>query len=517
MKSPQVQLANIALIIVLIAGVFFRLYNLTHKAFWLDEAHTAASMAGTDYGKQDFFPAGKPIEAGKILSSYQQLNRRSGLSGMIDALAHEPVQHAPFFYILLYAWLSAIGSSLLTMRLLPALISLLQLPATYWFCLELWGTPAIAALAMALMALSPLEVVYAQQAREYSLYVVAVLLACASFLKAMRLQTLKLWGLYCGCLILALNTSLLTMFSVFAHFVYILIRKRAGAAKTLLRFLGSLSIALCTCLPWLTFYGQHLDVEMGIKSSPQNMPYFDLFKSWCLNFSCSFFDVGHYDFRSVQVLTAIVLLIEVCALFVVWLRSKRTAAFLLIIIAMNVLPVIAHDIIFPTQRSAQVRYQLPAMIAILVGVAYAIKASTLDKVIWRRNATLLLATCLIFSELVSCIANSQATLWRTQTYKLHDLIKVANVLNQDNGTVLLVSDMHDLLNQIQFLCLSHQLRPQTWLELVAKPGLPTLPEGTSHFFLYNVSPELKSYLASSGRYTLNTVDGMDYLVRVDPK
>lgn len=517
MKSPVNQLAKIALVIVLIAGVFFRFYNLTHKAFWLDEAKTAVAMAGVDYIKQDFFPAGKPVEAGEIRSSFQQLNPHHSLSDTIDALAHSPMQHAPLFYILLYAWLNIFGSSVLTMRLLPALFGLLQMPATYWFCLELWGLPGIAALGMALVALSPLEVVYAQQAREYSLFVVAILLASASFLRAMRLQTLKAWAFYCLCLILALNTSLLTLLSVIAHFVYILTRKGAGAGKSLLPFLGALSIALCTCLPWLAFYGQHLNLELSIKNSPHHMTHFALFKSWCLNFSCNFFDVGNYGFRPVQVLIVVVLLIELYALFAVWLKSKRSATFLLILIAANVLPIIALDLIFPTQRSAQVRYQLPAMLAIIASVAYALKAASLDKVIWRRQAAMLIAAFLFFSELLSCAVNAQASLWRTQTYKLHDLVKVANVLNQDSGITLLVSDTHDLLNQIQFLCLSHQLRPQTWLEMLEKPGLPALPDGTKHFFLYNVSPELKDFLTTTGRYDLSAVADMDYLVRVDPK
>jgi len=69
------------------------------------------------------------------------------------------------------------GSSVTVTRGLAALISLFVFPCIYWLCLKLFKSGWMA---MALVAVLPIHVVYAQEAREYSLWPAAILLSSVS-------------------------------------------------------------------------------------------------------------------------------------------------------------------------------------------------------------------------------------------------------------------------------------------------------------------------------------------------
>jgi uncharacterized membrane protein len=516
MKISKAHIASGSLMILLVVGIFFRFYNLTHKSFWLDEAKTALSISGFKRDRDQMFQPGQPVEA-KDLLVFQQPRPDRNLLDSIDYLACESLPHAPLFIVLLYSWIHAFGSSVFTMRLLPALISLLQLPAAYWLCLELWGAPGIALIATVLLGLSPVQVAYAQEVREYSLYVVITLLTSASFLRAVRIQSIKAWIMYCTCMILALNTSVLATILAATQLTYIILRKGLSWSKTLKRFIAVQFVTMCTCMPWLILYGKHFDLGSGIASSPPGLTRLDLFKSWCINFSSSIFDMGHYWLKPVQALTALVLLFELYVLIFVWRRSKRASAFLLPTIAVNMLVLIALDLVFPTRFSVEVRFELPAMIAVLLCTAYTLTRNTSNKGNAHRAVWVILTFCVFALEIISCAISSQATTWREKNFKQHDLVKVAHILNQNPGVPLLVTESTDQANPSQFLCLSHLLRGEVKLEVLGEPALPALPVNTKHFFLYNPSPVLRSFIAGTGRFTLRTVDNMDYLVQVDPK
>ena len=62
-------------------------------------------------------------------------------------------------------------------RSLSALISLLIFPCIYWLCRELFNVPlSVPGVAIALMAISPIQLVYAQEAREYILWLVTIII-----------------------------------------------------------------------------------------------------------------------------------------------------------------------------------------------------------------------------------------------------------------------------------------------------------------------------------------------------
>jgi uncharacterized membrane protein len=160
--------------ILLILGVFFRFVNLDRKVYWYDETFTSLRTSGyteIEVIKDFLSPQIRRIEE---VQKYQHLNSEKTLSDTIKSLATEDSQHPPIYYVLARFWAQLFGDSVILMRILPALISLLVFPCIYWLCLELFESSLTGWFAVGLMAISPLQVLYAQEAREYSLWIVTI-------------------------------------------------------------------------------------------------------------------------------------------------------------------------------------------------------------------------------------------------------------------------------------------------------------------------------------------------------
>ncbi len=69
------------------------------------------------------------------------------------------------------------------MRSLPAIISLLAFPCIHWLCLELFEESITGSVAIAVIAVSPFHLAYAQEARQYSLWVLITLLSSEALLR----------------------------------------------------------------------------------------------------------------------------------------------------------------------------------------------------------------------------------------------------------------------------------------------------------------------------------------------
>jgi uncharacterized membrane protein len=128
-------------------GAVLRLAALGRKSFWLDEL----SSIGI---------ASSPLPVFK------------------DAILHHEGNMA-LYYVLLRMWLS-VGTLEATVRLLSALAGIAAIPLMY-FLARRFFKPETAGIAAALLAVSPGAIVYSQEARGYSLLVLAVLASTYAF------------------------------------------------------------------------------------------------------------------------------------------------------------------------------------------------------------------------------------------------------------------------------------------------------------------------------------------------
>lgn len=196
---------------LLMVGIFFRFFNLDRKVYWHDETFTSLRISGYTVNevKQQIFN-GRIINK-ESFAKFQNSNMEKGLSDTIISLQVDDPQYPPLYYILAWFWVEIFGNSVTIIRSLSAFISLLIFPSIYWLCRELFKASAwVSEVAIALMAISPIHLVYAQEAREYILWIVTVLLCSASLLRALRLeskdQVLRIlnWEMYAVTLVLSL-------------------------------------------------------------------------------------------------------------------------------------------------------------------------------------------------------------------------------------------------------------------------------------------------------------------------
>jgi len=295
------------LIAVIILGIVFRVYNLDRKVYWYDETMTSMRISGytqTEVIQQAF--DGEVIPVAAFLERYQYPTPEKDLNDTINALAGNP-EHSPLYYLMARFWLQRFGHSVVTIRLLSVLISFLAFPCMYWLCWELFGLSTVSWVGVAIIAISPFHVLYAQEAREYSLWTVTILLSSAALLRAIRLKSLPSWGIYGITVALGLYTHPFSAFVSIGHGIYVLVTEGFRWSRQLTKYLLSSLFGLLLFLPWLGIVISHFPkfVDNTASVNLNREGFLPLF--WGLNLSRIFFDVnqGTSPFSPLHYLSAL--------------------------------------------------------------------------------------------------------------------------------------------------------------------------------------------------------------------
>jgi mannosyltransferase len=178
----------------------------------------------------------------------------------------------PLYYYLLWLWVRLAGTSEYALRFPSVFFGVLTLPLLWVTARRLLGMRA-AWLAALLLALSPLHVYYAQEARMYTLLTFLGLLSSYLLLRllnnpSVNLQSPYLWS-YVLTIVAALYTHYFAFFLLAAHVLYVLykrgqrflsahpLRPRASTSTLTLTSTSTLALALISILllylPWLPF------------------------------------------------------------------------------------------------------------------------------------------------------------------------------------------------------------------------------------------------------------------------
>ena len=124
-------------------------------------------------------------------------------------------------------------------------------PCLYWLCLELFDSSIVGLVAIALIAVSPIHVLFAQEARQYSLWTLTTLFSSVSLLRAMRLNTKFSWSVYAISLALSFYTFIFSGLVTIGHFIYVAISERWQMSKRFINYLLSSLLGVLTFVPWI--------------------------------------------------------------------------------------------------------------------------------------------------------------------------------------------------------------------------------------------------------------------------
>jgi uncharacterized membrane protein len=522
------------LIIILVIGIFFRFANLDRKFYWIDETYTSLRVSGYTEAeilkqisyRQTILPSD--------LQKYQQINPDRNLADTLYSLATEDPQHPATYYILARYWAQWFGSSVTAMRSLAAVISLLVFPAIYWLAWELFESSTVAWMSIAIFAISPYHILFAQEARQYSLWTVTTILSTAALLRATRAneenqkptRLVYHWTMYALMTIVGLSTHLLFVCVAAAHAIYITIIANWRNIKTSIAYYTATLVAFIISIPYLVNAVENFNQIRSTTIWAEQTNFFRLVTRWVGSVTIAFFDIGidgSADGVLLVLLIPLSLIILALVGYAIYFLCKQTPKrlwlLILLLISTTALFLAIPDILQGGRRSTNPRYLVPCYVGIQLAVAYLLSTkinTNLDN--FKQQRLWKTAIIALFSAgVISAGVSSQADMWWNKgSGWLRAELEVAKIVNEATNS-LIVSDA----NIAYIMPLSHRLQPKVELLIaprcytscyqnrelaLAKPTIPTIPNGFSQVFLYRPSSVLRSQIQQQN-YQIDPIIG----------
>jgi uncharacterized membrane protein len=502
--QPAKSWLQIVLITLLALGIFCRFVNLNDKVYWGDETLSSSRIAGFSNDEvNDRIYTGKPIPVSEVLQ-YQSPHPERNVLDTVRVIATEAPQHPPLYYILSRFWEQALGSSVGIKRSFTAWISLLAFPGIYWLCRELFQQHGLSSeigwMAIALVALAPIHLLYAQEVRGYSLWTVATIFSSAALLRAMRVKTTQSWVIYAVSLTISLYAFLFGVLVAIAHAVYVVMINRLRWTPEVRAFCLAAIGGILLFTPWIvTFQLNQLEASEGWAwvTSWQNPDIF--FRAWATNFLYGFFDMQFFPDDpftqpKVYLFPVYLALVSYATYYVCCHTSPRIWLFIILLMASTAVPLALPDLVSGGLRSTIPRYQIPSYLGMQLAVAYLFTAKLHPLLTPQRQRRIWqgLFAWVVTGAILSCAQIASSQTWWSK-YTDYPNVEIASIINQSSHPLLLSDSRRS-----RVLSISHLLHPTTQLQLVPRRGkdrfIPedSLPEIAvdqySDVFLLEIAP-----------------------------
>jgi uncharacterized membrane protein len=510
--TPAKKLLLILLIIILSFGVLFRFVNLDKKPVWGDEAHTFSVVSGfasfsviSGYAESEVIDKLSPqgIVSVENFLKYQYPNSERGVADTLQKLYTDV--HPPLYFLLTRLWVETFGHSVAVLRSASAVFSVLSLPCMYWLCLELFGSPLVGWMATAMLAVAPIQIIYAQEARPYSLLALTVLLSGASLLWAIRTKKKAAWFSYVSSLILGIYTQYFFVLVVFGYVSYVFSIESFKFTSRFWRFLLATFLGMIAFLPWALLVFQNLDSFKGASAwmNQHKLTLPGAIRLWFENMSLPFIDpraseyFGFGQFGFYFLIPLILLLLGYSFYYLYTKASRQKFLFVVTLIASTALSLICIDLFFWGNRQIWPRYLIPCFLGVQISVAYLLadRISSLDftmtngkRKFWIAISVFLITAGILFSSIIM-----QADTWWNK-YGGASSIRVSQIIHQAKNPLIMINRIRP--GTILF----YNLDPEVKLLFVKDTDLESLKfENNGDSFFLNPSKDMKAYLENQNR------------------
>jgi uncharacterized membrane protein len=505
------------IIFVLVIGVCFRFANLEKKVYWIDEGYTSMRISG--YTESEFiqeFGDGQ-IKQIENLQKYQRINPEKSVVDTVKGLALEEAQLAPLYFVAVRFWMQLFGDSIAVTRSLSAVFSVLALPCMYWLCLELFESSLTAWLAVAILAVSPFQIVYAQEARPYSLFIMLILLSSAALLRGMRLKTNSSWVVYAATLAVGFYAHLLFAMVAIGHGIYVVIIEKIRLNKTVIGYLLASIAGIIALSPWIIVFIKNTNTAND-KTSWQTVrrPISELIKNWILNINNQFVDVGFYwDLPRPYLLSTLpiilILLITIGYSFYLLLTKTEMRVWLFVVTLTLVTAgfFVSADLIRGGIRSANTRYMIPCYLGMQISMAYLFTKAHVTiqlQKLWQVGLVVLLSMGIASG----CLYISSDKWWNKSGSLFN--FSIARIVNSASNPLIVTEfSEYNVLKIGNLLGLSHLIDPKVKLLLIppAKNNVE-IPENFNDIFVFGISPELKTKIEENNQYKIQKFYGKNF-------
>lgn len=449
--------------------------RLDSKVVWHDEAYTALRVFG--HTGPEYYAA---LFDGRLhtvaeLQAYLHPDAAHGMSDTLHALASRP-EHPPLYYLLARAWAGLFDNPVTALRSLSALFGLLWLPAIFWFMREWTGATRPAWVAVALVAASPLHLVYAQESRQYTLWCLLIVASSAALLAALRNNRRRDYAVYAATVTLGLYTHILFTLTLAVQLVYLLLLRRDNPATPVRAPLQAVLAGVLLFLPWLWQVLRGLAEVVTVTDwmhRPLATPV--LMHSWLVSLNRLFF-----DFPGSEWLWPVSAALVVVAVTVMVRQAPARTWRLPLLLLLTAGVVMFPDLVDGGRRSLETRYLLPGLLALQLCVAWLL--GTYHGAAAHGRASALALLLLVAGGMASQLAFVRADRWWNKSFSA-DNRTMAEVINSA-ARPLLVTTLGEV-NPGELLSLSYYLDDHVQLLLAADYTFPHLPPGHDRYFSLN--------------------------------
>lgn len=203
---------------ITLLGLALRLYKLNQEGVGFDEAFSIAAC-------------------------------RLSLAAMLDRLIEDFV-HPPLHYFVLRGWLDVFGSTVVQARMLSVIFGVLAIPLLYRLSEYLFDRRT-ALFSSLLLAVSQLEIMFAQEGRPYAQFLFLFLACWYFFVRALHDRSARLWCGFTAVAILLIYTHYFGFFVLGALAAYGCLYRKRNAIPAVW-WIGGAAATLLAYIPWLT-------------------------------------------------------------------------------------------------------------------------------------------------------------------------------------------------------------------------------------------------------------------------
>lgn len=479
---------RIILLLAILAGVALRPSNLRGKIFWFDEVFTAVRIAGYDE-HDEIIPAlytGQIVRAGDI-QRYQVLTDRSVIE-TVRGLARKEPQQPPFYFILARMAVRLTDDMIMGTRGVSLIFGIAGLLAIYWLALELFREQSAAWFAAAITAVSPFFIRYAQEARPYSLWVFLIMISGALLLRAVRKPSLLQWSAYTAATTLMLYTHTLSVLVLAGFGIYLLLTERTLKNRTVSGFFLASGASFLAFLPWIAIMIIKRDLLITIAGYlGAARPFSVLLKAWSLQLSRILTAWPEpADERMILLTIPTIVLLGIALVYLVRHSKIRVWLFILLMAVILPLAVVLPDLVLGGWRSLQARYTFPALIALILALAFLLAKKTQQPNRVRAKIWSLLTLLILLVGLVSSAASIRASTWWGLSQVDLDMLEI---FNAHPGALIITDSVYGVVAP-----LSYRLDPDMAFILARHPFSLAIPEGYDPIYVYQPGAELAGYL-----------------------
>ena len=543
----------IALALAVVAGIMLRFVNLDGKVVWIDEVHSLMRVAG--YGKEKVVEhleatlAATETRPAQLvnLSDLLQFQRPpesqglfAGLAATVQALATDNPQHPPVYYLAARLMVALFGPAITTVRGTAALFGVALIPAMGWLAWVLWRSPLIAMTTMAIAAVSPFQIAYAQEAREYSALALMMVLTTGLLLRAMD-GVRRGWWWYGGAIAVGLYTHLLMGYGIVAHGVMVLglVGWRSPVTR---KFALAIIGAVVTFIPWIVTY---LTYFKGIAWIGRDLGFLGLLRRWAVGWTLPMFDLQSlyhgveysrlFDVSAVEDFTNLGWgwgLIVLCgglwgwSFWQLW-RGPRRATWVVATLGLVPFLMLAiPDLLDGGQRSTVGRFLMPVVLALQLALAHGLAVNLRSRPNLRSKKFLVSYIGLVLVVMMglssSWLQLQSSTGWNKYS-SYYDPAIAQILMESDNPLLITGAEKSGRLMSIAHYVNGVNQDRETPFDpqvlLVNKPAVPGLFADPRYLvqtlYLYRPYGEMVDGLQANN-WTLETVHGPGQLIRLIP-